>query len=294
MGAIYKIVNSINDKVYVGKTIYSIDHRWKRHLIDCRRKERAYRSHLYDAMNKYGVDKFRIELIEECEDSVLDERERYWIKSYDSIRNGYNLTHGGEGYNIIGEEEEENIIRLWKRGDVTREETAIASGVSSKTVQRVLYKNGVTKKDIYSRAASRSRDRNSKPVYCYDLEGNFLKEYPSERAMAKDLGISHTTIGHVLHGRQKSLHGMMIRDFKSDKIDKISRKFSSDKIEVHQYSLDGEYIRSYKSMLEASKSVGLRCTKTIKIACNVPRKTGAGYLWRLYKTDRIEPICKKD
>ena len=30
MGYIYKITNTINNKVYIGKTIFSIEERWKK------------------------------------------------------------------------------------------------------------------------------------------------------------------------------------------------------------------------------------------------------------------------
>lgn len=57
--------------------------------------------YLYDAMNKYGYDNFVCSLIEECDDSLLDEREIYWIKFYNTTNksNGYNMTIGGGGGN---------------------------------------------------------------------------------------------------------------------------------------------------------------------------------------------------
>ena len=48
-------------------------------------------------MNKYGIEHFVIETIEECPDSIVNEREQYWIKFYNSYYDGYNATLGGEG-----------------------------------------------------------------------------------------------------------------------------------------------------------------------------------------------------
>lgn len=49
-------------------------------------------------MNKYGVDNFIFEIIEEVPNKILNEREVYWIKKLNSIiPNGYNMTTGGEG-----------------------------------------------------------------------------------------------------------------------------------------------------------------------------------------------------
>lgn len=97
MGYIYKITNKINNKIYIGKTENSIQHRFQEH-IKTSRKSCSYRSHLYSAMREYGVDNFSIELVESC-DERLDERERYWIKFYQSQNPdiGYNIHEGGRG-----------------------------------------------------------------------------------------------------------------------------------------------------------------------------------------------------
>lgn len=52
-------------------------------------------------MRKYGIENFIIELIEECKNEDLDEKEKYYIKKFhsflgDEFCNGYNMTIGGE------------------------------------------------------------------------------------------------------------------------------------------------------------------------------------------------------
>lgn len=95
-GYIYKITNDINDKVYIGLATTSIQERFATHI-----KDRTKRTHekrpLYSAMNKYGIEHFHIELIEECDIDFLAEREQYWIAFYNSYHNGYNATLGGDG-----------------------------------------------------------------------------------------------------------------------------------------------------------------------------------------------------
>jgi len=94
---IYKITNSINGKIYIGKT-KDVKNRWAKHIAMARKKVNRY---LYDAMNCYGYDNFTIEVIEECDSASVDERERYYICLYDTTNkaNGYNMTLGGEGGN---------------------------------------------------------------------------------------------------------------------------------------------------------------------------------------------------
>ena len=95
MGFIYKITNTVNGHMYVGKTTKTIEQRWEEHQKKAKQHPNRY---LYDAMNCYGYDNFLIEVVEECCNEVLDEREQYWIAQFDTlIPNGYNMTMGGEG-----------------------------------------------------------------------------------------------------------------------------------------------------------------------------------------------------
>lgn len=94
-GCIYKITNIINGKIYIGKFVYSQKRNFKYYLGSGIALKRAY--------EKYGKENFTKEIIEEVRgnNSVLCEREIYWISEYNSIDSniGYNITKGGEGGN---------------------------------------------------------------------------------------------------------------------------------------------------------------------------------------------------
>lgn len=109
MAYIYKITNDINDRVYIGKTTRTIDDRFEEHCKDRNRRTFEKRP-LYDAMNKYGVEHFHIELIEECSPDDSNEREQYWIRQYNSYRNGYNATKGGDGKILYDYEKIKNLF----------------------------------------------------------------------------------------------------------------------------------------------------------------------------------------
>jgi group I intron endonuclease len=96
MSYIYKIINDINDKVYIGKTAFNIEKRFKEHCDDAFR-DRNEKRPLYAAMRKYGIDHFYIEQIEECSDEASSDREAYWIGIYSAYEKGYNATLGGDG-----------------------------------------------------------------------------------------------------------------------------------------------------------------------------------------------------
>ena len=50
---------------------------------------------IHKAIHKYGIENFEFSIVEECDKSLLDDRECYWIRFYDSYNNGYNATIGG-------------------------------------------------------------------------------------------------------------------------------------------------------------------------------------------------------
>lgn len=96
VGYIYKIVNDINGKMYIGLCTTTIEQRFQTHCADCF-KPSCEKRPLYQAMKKYGIENFHYELIEECDIDFLGEREQYWIAYYDTYKNGYNATLGGDG-----------------------------------------------------------------------------------------------------------------------------------------------------------------------------------------------------
>lgn len=85
MTRIYIIKNKINDKVYVGQTIQSLQERLKKHMSQLNDNTIFHR-----AMLEIGVGNFWIELIEEVEDKIANEREFYWIKYYYKQGKAYN------------------------------------------------------------------------------------------------------------------------------------------------------------------------------------------------------------
>lgn len=89
---IYKITNQINGKLYIGQT-WSGD--LKRYFATSHAVSRG-RPKLFNAIRKYGKDNFVIDAI--ClvdNQQMANEQEDYYIKYYDSIKNGYNLREGG-------------------------------------------------------------------------------------------------------------------------------------------------------------------------------------------------------
>ena len=112
MIGIYKIVNNINQKCYIGKS-ENIENRFKHHLNDLR-KGCHYNKHLQRSFDRYGENNFTFELIEECSLNQLNDREIFWIAFYKRKFNLYNICKGGEGGRMPDEIIEANKIKISK------------------------------------------------------------------------------------------------------------------------------------------------------------------------------------
>ena len=87
---VYRIYNSITKESYVGSTWKSFKHRWKQHLSELKKKK--HHSILFqEAFNVYGTDNFICEILEVVTDeTILLEREAYFIAKFNAIEAGYN------------------------------------------------------------------------------------------------------------------------------------------------------------------------------------------------------------
>lgn len=104
MGAIYKITNKINNKIYIGKTKYNdVLIRFNQHLLSEENLKETDHSYLHKAIKKYGRDNFHIICLEKNITNIeeLNNKEIYYINMFDSTnpKIGYNLAKGGDGGN---------------------------------------------------------------------------------------------------------------------------------------------------------------------------------------------------
>jgi group I intron endonuclease len=87
---IYKAINEIDNKCYIGQTINF--YKRKNEHKNCNDN-----SYFHNAIRKHGWDNFKWDILCECSSKdELDEMEFHYIKQYDSYDNGYNMTLGGD------------------------------------------------------------------------------------------------------------------------------------------------------------------------------------------------------
>jgi group I intron endonuclease len=97
---IYRILNTVNGKSYVGQTVRNLTRRIKAH-IRSGSDDRRHQSYIAKAISKHGWASFTVEVLEETDEAGLDMAERFWIKTYRSIAPvGYNLDTGGQSKKV--------------------------------------------------------------------------------------------------------------------------------------------------------------------------------------------------
>ena len=140
MGYIYKITNKLNNKCYIGQTVKNPEKRFQQHRNNY---TKSYFSQivLYKAFNKYGIENFIFEVIEEVENNKLDEKEKYWIEYYDSYFNGYNSTLGGKLVELYNWDIDDIIEKYFILKSARQ--VAKVIGCDHSTIDRILNQNNI-------------------------------------------------------------------------------------------------------------------------------------------------------
>lgn len=205
MGYIYQILNTENDKIYIGQTKNSVLSRFKAHLSEARNNRPGY---LNEAIRKYGEDAFVVEIIEEIDDDSMNERERYWIAKLDANNRevGYNIHAGGNSGHITHPEHgryrrvikkydlDGNFIKEYSSVKECAEDNQISTNAiimcaqgKWKSWNNFQYKYDDDKPDVIK------SKKGAKPVNQYTLDGVFVQTYPSALAAARAIGLGSSS-----------------------------------------------------------------------------------------------------
>lgn len=206
MGWIYRITNTKNNKIYIGKTITSISDRWSKHLYEAfNPKCKGYNFLLHKAIRKYGKESFIIESVEYLqEDRLLSSREQYWIECLNSLLpNGYNMTFGGEGSIKI---DRKQVYELWDQG-LSAVQISKKIGCSDTTARNILrnYDKYTPQENLNRSPTKGFPPRSDKIVYQYDKNtGGLITSFPSIKMAAESVGVDRSCISRVCSGKKKT------------------------------------------------------------------------------------------
>lgn len=205
MGYIYKIVNNVNNKIYIGKT-ENVDpiKRFNEHKKDYKKRSNEKRP-LYNAMKKYGIDNFSFEIIEETDNT--SDREIYWInklRTYIGFKDcvGYNATLGGDGKKYLTYSDDTIISYHINYGGYKINNTAKHFNIDRQTVKNICQRNNVP----YLSMLEARRDNGKPNIYMIDPTSKkifmiFSNLIDAKKYMHKNK--SNGTINDVLNGRRK-------------------------------------------------------------------------------------------
>lgn len=321
-GYIYKIYNDVNNKIYIGQTIRTVKERWAQH-------KSVARTHvdslvLHSAMNKYGIDNFHIELIEEhsfntmeelCK--VLNDKEIYYINQYQTkTPTGYNITEGGDGargafcreivcYNPYTKE-----TCFYKSID----EAALDNNVPSTniiacckgekySIGSKIYKYkeyGISQDDIEKyfdlhpiiSQFNLSGDKLNTFIVSIDA-ANFLKDNDNLTQAASTIA-KHIT--DCCNGNRQTAYGYVWRKMEDNfnkyplRLDypRNSEKNTEKPIDV--YTINGDFIGTFDNVKIAFKTLDLMGKQTNQAlrCCSGKAAIAFGYVWRY----RAEPFNK--
>ncbi|MGE7623609.1 GIY-YIG nuclease family protein [Viridibacillus sp. NPDC096237] len=196
---IYKILNKLNGKVYIGQTNSTLEQRLSQHLS-------SKKSLVSKSIIKYGIDSFDISIIDEADNrDGINEKEKYWIKYYDSIApKGYNLDAGGYDASPSVETRKKisNTLKgryAGKKNPMYGKESPMKGKIGAmkgkKHLKSTIQKMSLSRSGANSKVATRIKNIDTGEVFI------------SQKEASDKYGISRTCICAACKGRQKKAGG---------------------------------------------------------------------------------------
>lgn len=211
-GCIYIII-SPNNSIYIGQTKDFTKRKSRYKNLSCKAQIK-----LYNSLNKYGFDKHHIAILEDNIDlSILNDKEIYYIKFYDSYRNGLNMTSGGN-CNYFRSPETIEKLRICAIGN--KNNVGKKNALGYKHTEEAKKKMSEAKKDKLSHWIGKKQSEEHKnniakskykKILKFDIHNNFLCEYDSLKDAAMLNNLSNGSISQCCNGKRKSCGNFLWR-----------------------------------------------------------------------------------
>lgn len=257
----------------------------------------------YRAIKKYGWDNFQHIILEDnLTAEVAGELEKKYIALFRTTNHkfGYNMMIGGEvGYHLTNEHKEK-ISRAnsgsnnGMYGHHYSDEDRKRMSETSPWLGRKHTEESRKKMSEYRKAhpgigAHYGKEHPAaRAVLQYDMNGVFLNRYDTAAEASKKTGTQRSGICSCAKGKKKTSGGYIWR-YQSDEIEeKITppepykyNPLSANprKRKINQFATDGEYIRTFESVSDASRITG-KSKSQISAVARGERKTAGGYIWK--------------
>lgn len=306
MIGIYKIINNVNNKIYVGQSI-DINRRFKEHIRTSKLNKDTMPIH--KAIYKYGIDNFSLTILEECEISELDIREAYYIKTLKSQDKniGYNICDGGEkgpikigvenANSVLTEEIVTKIRYLYLEGYVKKQAYERINKVFpinintfsdvwiGKTYKNICY---YVYDDSYKESIKEFRSINKSKI-CNTNSKQYVLEIRNCRASGEQLTECYTskfkdkmsiwTFKDIWYNRTYAYIKATVKDSGIK-----NKKSYKRNIPVSQFTKDGQFIKNFDGIIDALLEIkgdyNKNMVSNIYRSCTGEQKSAYGYIWK--------------
>lgn len=308
MALVYCFTNKVNNKKYIGMTTRTLKERIESHKYEAYNPNSlVYETPFKRAIRKYGIDGFKVEILFDNitrEEAVKIEKElilkhQTYYKYKNS--NGYNATIGGENISTP----KDRVVQLNSKGNIVNIYSSVHEAES-------LYGRGIREhcedlgkqgspfgyywlyeKDYLSLGESKEVEHfimynRMNCIVQLTPNGDFVKIWNSIGDINKETGLSIGNVSLVCLRKRCTTGGyvfMYYREYCDEGfMPKINNQNRSKR--VLQFSKDGEFLREFSSLKEASKVTG-SCITSISNVCNGKRKMCNGYIWEFAKNKEV-------
>jgi group I intron endonuclease len=259
---IYRITNP-KGKIYIGQSTNIDGRKSKYKQNNCKSQPKIYRS-----INKYKWENHIFEIIEECSELDLDEKEFYWKVFYNSVKNGLNCHYKDLNGGYKSEETKQKISKSNKgKHKLTPEHISKIIETNKNNKYNLGRKH--TDETKLKKSLSYKEVRKNKKWDCGRKPGwKMSEEDKNKRRIPK----SEKT-------KQK------MRTPRSEQ-GKLNMRVPKPNLQtpVFQYGLEGNFIKEWKSITEAylflRKSIN---SSGITCCLKGRQKTAYGFIWKEYK-----------
>ena len=285
--SIYIIKNDINDKVYIGQSI-NPENRFKGHIQDKNRKQ--HNSAIDGAIKKYGEKHFWFEILEK--DVVnYNEREKYWIRFYNSIcPNGYNILDGGEvppvnkGLNNnkskFSQKDLEELVELLKKPNITLQDIANYFSVSYRTISN------------FNKGKTYHNNEIDYPIRKFQISGEFFNMVESETVDNVIQDLLNTNLSYLKISQKYNINETQVVSINNGDILLYKRRGYTYPLTVNRQRHSIELVNSIKSELKKGVLSKNQVAKKFHVNYGYVNAINAGRI--RYDKDTIYPIKKHE
>lgn len=251
MAYIYRILNKITQKCYIGESkCLNVNRRWNQHKKTIE-NNKGYCPVLRDAVIKYGIENFIFTVIVVCFDDDRFKYEKEYIQKYNSVvPNGYNVTNGGEGGGgFQGKKHSEEV---------------------KNKIKNTLKQKYIDNPELKNQLSERNKIIMSNPEIREKIKNGISNSEKYQKA------IRAPRVTRVTRAPR-----LPTTDDVKRKISEGLKKYHNDnkQIKIKQYDINNNLLNEYTTISEASKETSVT-RKAISLYLREKTKTAGGFIWK--------------